>query len=46
MVDWAQTDAAGHNLEWGLLARDNLYAFTWYWRYDPVLWFRYRYREG
>ena len=34
-----------NDLEWGLLARDNLYAFTWYWRYEPVLWLRYRYRE-
>jgi hypothetical protein len=45
-LDWAQTDARGGNLEWGLLARDNLYAFTWYWRYDPVLWLRYRYRAA
>jgi hypothetical protein len=45
-VDWAQTDGAGRNLEWGLHARDNLYAFTWYWRYEPVVWLQYRYREG
>jgi hypothetical protein len=45
VVDCAQRDPAGGNLEWSLLARDNLYAFTWYWRYAPVLWLQYRYRE-
>ncbi len=45
VVDCAQVDGAGGNLEWSILARDNLYALTWYWRYAPVLWLQYRYRE-
>jgi hypothetical protein len=45
VVDCAQADGAGGNLEWSILARDNLYALTWYWRYAPVLWLQYRYRE-
>jgi hypothetical protein len=46
VVDCARTDAQGGTLDWSILARDNLYALTWYWRDAPVLWFRYRYREG
>ena len=45
VVDCAQTDGAGSHLEWSILVRDNLYALTWYWRYAPVLWLQYRYRE-